>query len=64
MWLIIRNVTWAANQHIIMISGGSCDTKNHRNKLHFKIILKSAVLNVKSNIKSNVYFEILLFVLF
>jgi len=38
-----------------MISGGSCDTKNHWNKLHFKIILKSAVLNFKSNNISKYY---------
>ncbi len=26
--LIIRNVSWAANQHIAMISEGSCDTED------------------------------------
>ncbi len=46
--LIIRNVSWAANQHIRMISEGSCDTEDwnndaensaahHRNKLRFAI---------------------------
>ncbi len=46
--LIIISVSWAANQHIRMISEGSCDTEDwsndnensalhHRNKLHFKI---------------------------
>ncbi len=25
-WFIIRNVSWAANQHMRMISEGSCDT--------------------------------------
>ncbi len=46
--IIIRNVSWAANQHIRMISEGSCDTEDwsndaensvllHKNKLHFKI---------------------------
>ncbi len=46
--IITGNVSWAANQHIRMISEGSCDTKgwsndaenstlHHRNKLHFKI---------------------------
>ncbi len=46
--LIIRNVSWAANQHIRMISEGSCDTEDwsndaensvlhHRNKFRFKI---------------------------
>ncbi len=45
--IIIRNVSWAANQHIRMISEGSCDTEDwrndaensaahHRNELHFK----------------------------
>ncbi len=43
--IIIRNVSWAANHHIRMISEGSCDsedwsndaenTADHRNKLHF-----------------------------
>ncbi len=46
--IIIRNVSWAANQRIRMISEGSCDTEDwsndaentaahHKNKLHFKI---------------------------
>ncbi len=46
--IIIRNVSWAANQHIRMISEGSCDTEtkvidaenlalHHRNKSHLKI---------------------------
>ncbi len=46
--IIIRNVSWAANQHIRMVSEGSCDTEDwsndaensalhHRNKLHFTI---------------------------
>ncbi len=38
--ITIRSVSWAANQHIRMISEGSCDTEDwkiHRNKLHFKI---------------------------
>ncbi len=26
--IIIRNVSWAANQHIRIISEGSCDTEN------------------------------------
>ncbi len=30
-FIIIRNVYWAANQHIRMISEGSCDTKDWRN---------------------------------
>ncbi len=29
--LIIRNVSWAANQYIIMISEGSCDTEDWSN---------------------------------
>ncbi len=27
----VTNVSWAANQHIIMISEGSCDTENWSN---------------------------------
>ncbi len=29
--IIIRNVSWAANQHIRMISEGSCDTEDWSN---------------------------------
>ncbi len=29
--MIIGNVSWAANQHIKMISEGSCDTEDWRN---------------------------------
>ncbi len=29
--VIIRNVSWAANQHIRMISEGSCDTEDWSN---------------------------------
>ncbi len=47
--LIIINVSWAANQHIRMISEGSCDTEDwsndaentalhHRNKWYLKIL--------------------------
>ncbi len=50
--IIIINVSWAANQHIRMISERSCDTEDwsndaensalhHSNKLHFKIYLNS-----------------------
>ncbi len=46
--ILIRNISWAANKHIRMISEGSCDTEDwrndvknsalhHRNKLHFTI---------------------------
>ncbi len=48
--IIIRNVSWAVNQHIIMISEGSCDSEDwskdaentavrHRNKLHVKTFI-------------------------
>ncbi len=47
-----KTVSWAANQHIKMISEGSCDTEDwsndvenltyHRNKLHFKIYLNKS----------------------
>ncbi len=41
--IIRRNYSWAPNQHIKMISEGSCDIEdrsfcNHRNKLHFNIL--------------------------
>jgi len=47
-FIIIMNVSWAPNQHIIMISEGSCDTVDWSNdaelsfaiagiNLHFKI---------------------------
>ncbi len=29
--IIIRHFSWAANQHIIMISDGSCDTEDWSN---------------------------------
>ncbi len=46
--IIIRNVSWTANQHIRMTSDGSCDTEDwsndaensalhHRNKSHFNV---------------------------
>ncbi len=41
---IIMNVSWAENQHIVIISEGSCDTEDWSNdaenlkyKLYFKI---------------------------
>ncbi len=53
--IIIINSSWAADQHIRMISEGSCDTEDwsndaensalyHRNKLHFKIYSTSKPL--------------------
>ncbi len=53
----IRNVTLAPNQHVCMISEGSCDTEDtewllkfqfchYRNKLHLKYIkIETAILN-------------------
>ncbi len=49
--IIIINVSWAANQHIRMISEGSCDTEdwsndteisalNHWNKICFKTYIQ------------------------
>jgi len=49
IYLLIRNAPWVLNQHIRVISEGSCDTEDfsndaensalhHRNKLHFKYI--------------------------
>ncbi len=44
--IIIRNIYWTENQHIRMISEGSCDTEDwvmmlkiHSSKLHFEIYL-------------------------
>ncbi len=53
--ITIRNVSWAANQYIRMISDGSCDTEDwsndaensalhDRNKLHFNINLHDTQL--------------------
>ncbi len=53
--IIIRNYSWAVNQHIRMISEGSCDPEDwsndaensalhHRNKIHFKIFSNSKQL--------------------
>ncbi len=35
--IIIRNVSWAANQHIRMISEGSCDTEDWSNDAEIQI---------------------------
>ncbi len=55
-----KNVSWAANQHIRMISEGSCDTEDwsndaensvlhHSNKLHFTIYSnRKVILNCKT----------------
>ncbi len=55
--IIIRNVSWAANQHTRMISEGFCDTAlHHRNTLYFQILkYKKVVLNC-SNISQYFYF--------
>ncbi len=50
-WITIRNVSWAVNHNIRMISVGSYETEDwindvensalhHRNKLHFRIYYK------------------------
>ncbi len=45
-WIIIRNVSWAANEHIRMISEGSRDTEDCSNDAensalhHIKYLLK------------------------
>ncbi len=55
----IRNISWAANQHIRMISEGSCDTEDWSNdaensalhhKLHFTIYSKKTVIINCNNI--------------
>ncbi len=38
--IIIRNVFWASNQHISMISEGSCDTEDWRDDAHHRNIFK------------------------
>ncbi len=59
--LPVRNVSWAANQHIRMISKGSCDTEDwsndaensalhYRNKLHFTIYSNIQVILHTNNI--------------
>jgi len=43
--ILLRNVSWAANHHIRLISEGSCDTEDWsndarnlaQNKIHFKM---------------------------
>ncbi len=68
--IIIRNVSLAPNQYIIMISEGSCDSEDwsndaensalhHRNKLHFKIHS-----NRKQLFERVKYFTILLLLLY
>ncbi len=55
-----NNVSWAVNQHIRMISEGSCDTEDwsndaensalhYRNNLHFKIYFNRKQLFLNSN---------------
>ncbi len=43
--IIIRNVCWAANQHIRMISEGSCDTEDCNDVMMLKIQLYIAGIN-------------------
>ncbi len=55
MIIIIRNVSWAANQHIRMISEGSCDTEDWSNDAGYSALIteinyilfkqKTAILN-------------------
>ncbi len=63
--IIIRHVSWAANQHIRMISEESCDTEDwsndaentaahHRNKWHFTIYSHRKVI-FSCNIISQYY---------
>ncbi len=66
--LIIRNVSWAANQHIRMISEESCDAVKkiqklqlcrHRNKLHFKIYSNNkTVILYFNDISQNYWFTL------
>ncbi len=36
---VIINVSWAANQHIVMISEGSCDTEDWSNDAENKALI-------------------------
>ncbi len=56
---IIGNVSWAANQHIRMISEGSCDSEDiilkmqlyyNRNDMHFNA---EHIFNIKNNKNTN-----------
>jgi len=56
--MIIRNVSCATNQHIRMISEGSCDTEDWRNDaensaqvtcIHYRIYSNCLLLNRKIN---------------
>ncbi len=45
LMIILRNVSWAVNQHIIIISEGSCDTEDWSNVfyitgMHYILIYK------------------------
>ncbi len=50
--IIIRNVSWAANQHIRMISGGSCDTEDWSNDAE-----NSALITEINYILTNTHIE-------
>ncbi len=60
-WLIIRNISWAANQHIRMIFKGSCDTgvNDAENaaleKITFKIYSKRKLVIFNCNNNSQYY---------
>ncbi len=59
--MVIRNVTWAPNQHIRMISEGSCDTEDWSNgcwKFSFAITGINYIL--KDVQVENSYFKILI----
>jgi len=63
--IIIRNVTSAENQHIRMISEGSCDTEDCSNDAENSALsLQNILKHIKSYFQFYQYFTILLFLLY
>ncbi len=63
---IIRNVSWAANQHIRMISEGSCDTEDWNNDaenpaLHHKLHISNKAIFSCSNVSPYYSVDCILF---
>ncbi len=56
--LVIINVSWAANLHIIMISGGSCDTEDWSNDAENTALI-TGINNILQYIQiENTYFKL------
>ncbi len=56
--IIIRNVSWAANQHIIMISEGSCDTEDWSNDAENSALITGINYVLKYIQIENSYFKL------